>query len=372
MKIAFFHNLPPGGAKRVIYEEVKYFSHGNQVDVYEIFTQGKQFLDLEDWAANIKRYPFEIKSNLPGFLARIEKDWKNFFCLARLHRKIAAEIDKEDYEIVIVHPDKFTQAPFLLRYLKTPAIYYCEEPLRIAYEPMLAFSENVSFLNKFYEEQTRKIRRKIDFNNARSANLLITNSKFTHENARRAYGIKGKLCYPGVDAEVFRPSGHKKKTVLFVGEKESILGFDLVREAFELAKRKDKELELRVNSFSDENFPRLSDEEFAREYSQAMITVCAAFNEPFGLVPLESMACETPVIAVKEGGYQETVTPGLNGFLVERDASQLAEKIIFLAENPQVVEKMGLAGRKNVQKHWSCEKHGKCLEKAILEISKKK
>jgi len=44
------------------------------------------------------------------------------------------------------------------------------------------------------------------------------------------------------------------------------------------------------------------------------VTVCLTQGEPFGMVPLESMSCGTPVIALDDGGYRETIVGVRQGF----------------------------------------------------------
>jgi len=66
-------------------------------------------------------------------------------------------------------------------------------------------------------------------------------------------------------------------------------------------------------------------------YSAADMTVVPSFYEPFGLVPLESMACGTAVIASKVGGLQWTIRDGRTGYLVSaRNHGAFAEKIQYL------------------------------------------
>ena len=47
--------------------------------------------------------------------------------------------------------------------------------------------------------------------------------------------------------------------------------------------------------------------------------------EPFGLTTLESLACGTPIVAVREGGFREVVVEGLNGVLVDPTPASVAE-----------------------------------------------
>ena len=63
-------------------------------------------------------------------------------------------------------------------------------------------------------------------------------------------------------------------------------------------------------------------------YRSSRLTVCAARLEPFGLTVLESTSCGTPVVAVAQGGYRETVVDGVNGYFAERNAASLGEGII--------------------------------------------
>src|SRR4029079_15520469 len=51
-------------------------------------------------------------------------------------------------------------------------------------------------------------------------------------------------------------------------------------------------------------------------YSHASVFVCPSVYEPFGIINLEAMACETPVVASAVGGIPEIVVPGETGVLI--------------------------------------------------------
>ncbi|MBI4409918.1 MAG: glycosyltransferase, partial [Gemmatimonadetes bacterium] len=51
-----------------------------------------------------------------------------------------------------------------------------------------------------------------------------------------------------------------------------------------------------------------------------------AYDEPFGFVPLEAMACGRPVLAVREGGIPESVQDGVTGFLAPREPGTFASR----------------------------------------------
>jgi glycosyltransferase involved in cell wall biosynthesis len=85
-------------------------------------------------------------------------------------------------------------------------------------------------------------------------------------------------------------------------------------------------------------------------------------DEPFGLVPLEAMACGRPVVASNCGGIVESVRSGLTGWLVAPgDPEALAEKIADLLNDPDQAAAMGLAGRRRAEEMFSAEAHLRSL-----------
>jgi glycogen synthase len=103
------------------------------------------------------------------------------------------------------------------------------------------------------------------------------------------------------------------------------------------------------------------DKEIVRDlYSNASVFVCPSIYEPFGIINLEAMACETAVVATAVGGITEVVVDGETGFLVpidqmnespfeprdpEKFARDLAARINQLMADPALCEKFGRAGR---------------------------
>jgi glycosyltransferase involved in cell wall biosynthesis len=79
------------------------------------------------------------------------------------------------------------------------------------------------------------------------------------------------------------------------------------------------------------------------------VFVLPSVMEGFGIVLLEAMAMEKPVVATTVGGIPEIVEDSVTGFLVPpRDSDGLAQKIIYLLENQMVRERLGKLGRKRV------------------------
>jgi glycosyltransferase involved in cell wall biosynthesis len=111
------------------------------------------------------------------------------------------------------------------------------------------------------------------------------------------------------------------------------------------------------------------DQQAARElYSHAAVFICPSIYEPFGIINLEAMACETAVVASAVGGIREVVVDGETGFLVpleqmkespfdaiepEKFARDLARRVNELMKDRQLRERFGKSGRKRVEEHFS-------------------
>ena len=89
-------------------------------------------------------------------------------------------------------------------------------------------------------------------------------------------------------------------------------------------------------------------------YSAADVAVTTPWYEPFGLTPLEAMACGTPVIGSAVGGITFTVADGETGYLVPpRDPAALAERLGHLLRRPGLRDRMGRAARARVEREFT-------------------
>lgn len=80
-------------------------------------------------------------------------------------------------------------------------------------------------------------------------------------------------------------------------------------------------------------------------YCAADVFVTTPWYEPFGITPLEAMACGTPVVGSAVGGIQYTVMDGVTGYLVPpHDPTALAERLAHLQANPALARALGRAG----------------------------
>jgi alpha-maltose-1-phosphate synthase len=102
-------------------------------------------------------------------------------------------------------------------------------------------------------------------------------------------------------------------------------------------------------------------------YEHAAVFCCPSVYEPFGIINLEAMACETAVVASRVGGIPEVVVPEETGLLVDLALSPrtfepidpaafsagLAAAINRLARDPELRTRMGRRGRERVLEHFS-------------------
>jgi starch synthase len=103
-------------------------------------------------------------------------------------------------------------------------------------------------------------------------------------------------------------------------------------------------------------------------YTHAAVFVCPSVYEPFGIINLEAMACETPVVASAVGGIPEVVADGETGILVPTNpvsttdvepadpdgfSRALAAAVNTLLENPALRASMAKKARRRVEEHFS-------------------
>ncbi len=88
--------------------------------------------------------------------------------------------------------------------------------------------------------------------------------------------------------------------------------------------------------------------------THAAVFVVPSVYEPMGIVNLEAMACETPVVASRVGGIPEVVEDGVTGLLVPpADPPALAAAVNELLRDPERGREMGKAGRRRVLEHFT-------------------
>lgn len=100
-----------------------------------------------------------------------------------------------------------------------------------------------------------------------------------------------------------------------------------------------------------------------------ILVVPSLWEEPFGLVAVEGMARELPLVVTKSGALAETVVNGETGFVVEKNKRDLKEKVKVLTDSPELRKDMGMKGKKRVLENFNPSiQMKKILEIAIANI----
>jgi D-inositol-3-phosphate glycosyltransferase len=207
----------------------------------------------------------------------------------------------------------------------------------------------------------------------------------------------------GVDVEMFRPVDRKearralglpdKPTVVYVGRLVPRKGVDTLIEAFALLPRNlDARLvivggepggspEATSLSILTESLgisarvsfagsrPR---EDLHRYYSAANAAVSVPHYEPFGMTPLEAMACATPVVGSRVGGIKTSVADDKSGYLIPpRDPQALARCLLRLLLDETSRDRMGRAARRRIEEYYTWARVSSLAAGAFSEITQK-
>jgi glycosyltransferase involved in cell wall biosynthesis len=396
MKVAIFHNLPSGGAKRALYTFSKFLTKsGHTVEVFVPSTADERYLPLENLVSKVTI--FDVKWTISGLISSTLRYFPLMMLadLERVERNIADTINEQDFDVVLCEQDRYILSPFFLKYIKKPTIYYCPQPARnqeaalrnMANElfprPQSLRGRIIDFFSDYWDRRVPKIDKK----NASFAKHILTSSYFSRESILRSYGLNSFVSYLGVDTELFKPLGIPKEDfVLSVGRLIPRKGFDFIVSSLGTI---DAEIRPRLIVVSDEadiHFKNsleqlaerigvelrieslIADDELVSLYNKAKLVLYAPYLEPFGLVPLEAMACGTPVVAVKEGGVRESVMHDKTGILTQRDENMFAHAVMDLLANEGKIRDMSQNAIECIEDYWSAEKAGKRLMRHITRV----
>jgi glycosyltransferase involved in cell wall biosynthesis len=104
-------------------------------------------------------------------------------------------------------------------------------------------------------------------------------------------------------------------------------------------------------------------------FESAVVVVPSIWPEPFGIVGIEAMAHNRPVVAFDSGGISDWLIDGNTGFLVRTgNNKELAEKINIILNNHDLRESMGRNGRKRVINRFMPERHIKPLIETFEKV----
>ncbi|MDH7513810.1 MAG: glycosyltransferase family 4 protein [Clostridiales bacterium] len=124
-------------------------------------------------------------------------------------------------------------------------------------------------------------------------------------------------------------------------------------------------VQIRKPVFDQENFDIL------RQSDIFIFPPCSSEGHPWVIV--EAMAAGLPIITTNQGAITESVKDGVNGFIVEpRNPTQIAEKIKFLIDHPEIRKKMGEESRRIYLENFTEEKMVERLSHVFYSVLSKK
>jgi glycosyltransferase involved in cell wall biosynthesis len=394
--VAVYHNILSGGARKSIYDFVEVLRNDYIVDLYQLSSSEDEFYNLDTLIR--KKYEYRFFPLLHKFFTNpyiyspvLILDIFKIFRTAKL---IAKEINSRKYKFVFINPDRYTQFPIIAKYIQCPTIVICHEPYRLFYEPRYDIDrkigkiQHLALIGLFPFHQLLKWVGKIGIVHA---DALLANSYYSREYIYKAYKRWSTVTYLGIKtAEYPHTNKPTQNFVLSVGAINWRKSHELVVKALAHIKgdirprlviiapivgniKEQKRIEgiaklCNVEISIEEKIPQ---DKLVDYFNSAITTVCASIMEPFGLVAIESMSCGTPVIAVNEAGYRETVLNGHTGYLVERNEEAIAEKILQLLLDKELRQRLGQNAMEYARKFWDWEAREKHLLSTLAkEVSR--
>lgn len=207
-------------------------------------------------------------------------------------------------------------------------IYYAQGPITQALDdmyPELKKTHKFAYLisRRFLANRDKTFARKLKS----KSRLFIANSKFCASMYQK-WGIHvDDVIYPPIDCQRFNsqtsnPSNDYVCTYIGKETKYSILNkiasSGIKIKAFG-SKSKDIPKQIRKNK-NIEILGKVTDKDIVELFSNALFTLFTFTHEPFGYIPVESMACSTPVITYNKQGPSESILHNKTGWLVNNDA----------------------------------------------------
>ncbi len=367
-----------GGAERVVLEIAKKFNSKIYTMFYDPKKTYEEFGEFE--IAKIPAFPLEFATRP---LKWLDRD-KRMQLVASAGLSILNTKINDDYDVISAHlsPSEW------IRYRNERVCWYCHGP-NAAFELY-----DIMMLERTYSEKVvlkagSAAYKAIEIPATNKIEKICTCSEFTEEKIRKAISRKdAEVIYPGVDASEFTCDGYGKfffypsrivpeKRIEFAIEafkkfnKNKRWKMVVAGNLFDVARNKIYYKHLQEISKS-QNISFVIDPDnktMKRMYSRCFATLFSSLDEDWGIVILEAMASSKPVISIKKGGPTISIVDGKTGFLVN-SVDEMAQKMKFLADHPEICEQMGKEGRKRVEKNYTWKIFLDKMEKAFKETAK--
>ncbi|MBI5046932.1 glycosyltransferase family 4 protein [Candidatus Micrarchaeota archaeon] len=289
----------------------------------------------------------------------------------------------KDYDVVNAQQTPAEWA----RNFNAPMIWYSHTPNREAFDLYEWRMKRRNAFSKAIFWTSIQAFRYFEFRTVPKIEYIFTNSKNSQQRIKTYLKQESEVLYPGVEYEKF--SSKRYENFFFypsriVPEKE----LEYAIEAFKLFSKRANGWKLiiagglskrpehqnyykKIKALCNEDISvetNVTEERLVDLYATCNCVLYTPVNEDFGLVPLEALASGKPCIARNEGGPRETIIDKKDGFLVN-SIFEMAERMEFLAKNPEQAEKMGSVGRTKVKKDFTWERFLKRFGEKAKELA---
>jgi glycosyltransferase involved in cell wall biosynthesis len=409
MRIAVWHNLPSGGAKRALYYHVRgLVEKGHSVEAWCPSSVDRSYLPLSNL---IREHVLPIKiphrnkfmQRMPVLAESQGDQLRQARALDEHCQKCAEEINRRDFDILFANSSVIHAVSSIGRYVKTKKVLYLQEPNRWLYEAgegglrwiaIPAASRTwmqprymLWFLFDLIRTQQLRVLARDERLNASTFDVILVNSYFSRETLLRVYGLDSTVCYLGVDTKLFVNHQYPRENfVVSVGELDQHKNVELAINAISkiaaprprlvwIANRGAAWYYEKMRSLAESNKvsfvarASINDDELVDILNRATAMVYAPRLEPFGLAPLEANACGLPVVAVAEGGVRETIIDGVNGLLVQHQPQMMAHAIQRLAHDKDLAARLSKNASNIAQEKWSVNAAVERLERQLTQAA---
>lgn len=329
MKVALVHDYlrEYGGAERVLEVFHEMFPEAPIYTAYlNLAGLGSHAKDFKNWNIKtswIQHLPFANKLISP---------------LRVLAPSIFESFDLTDYDLVISSSSTYF-ANAVITSPESLHINYIHTPPRYLYGYATSYNYKKHWWTRIAGEIANHFLRLADFEIAQRPDVLVANSQNVADRIKKFYRREATVIYPPVDVKRFKNSDlriKEKEHYLSLGRLVRGKGTEIIVEACTKLNLPLKVVgsgpELgRLKKLAGENVEFLmsvDDEKVPEILAGARATIVASEDEDFGIVPVESMAAGTPVIAVRAGGFLETVIDGRTGEFFEKADVESLVKVL--------------------------------------------
>lgn len=311
-RIAIVHDWfdRPGGAEKVVEALLELFPEADLFALVDFFSKENRERYLHN-----KRVETSFLQRLPG----ARKGFRNYL---PLFPTAIESLDLSGYDCII--SSSWAVAKGVQKTSGQYHLSYCHTPIRYAWDLCEEYTEELPPVKKQLVQATLAYLRRWDRRSASQVDCFLANSRYVAGRIARSYGRSARVLYPPVEIERFTlHTGKRFNYYLTASRLVPYKKTRLIVDAFNRMPGKhlkvvgEGEEYERLRNLAGPNVEILGyrpEKELIKLMQQARAFVYAAL-EDFGIVPVEAMACGTPVIALGQGGTAETVVEGETGIL---------------------------------------------------------